>query len=260
MPRGIFHSGHFCQRCHQHARNVLPFVSCFRNTHSFPDTNRCSGYDLVNGTPGKVEGRCLSTVPSGVTLTYASTPFGVSTAWKTATTTLSRNSYVGAIGVVGWNIKFATPTSTSTSTSVASISTSATLTSTSATLAPVSATSTSFSVGLDTTSQTAAPSAISSSSAAGLTTGAKVGIGVGVGVGGVGAIALFVALYTLLRRRKEAVPNTPAPVYYLQQQPPKPERNWQQPAWPLELPGPTKHTPPSPAELGGSPLYFQKHI
>ncbi|RHZ72042.1 hypothetical protein CDV55_106432 [Aspergillus turcosus] len=177
-----------------------------------------SGYDLVDGIPGQVEGRCLSTVSSGATLTYASTPYGDSTAWKTATTTLSQSSTVGAIGVVGWNIKFATPASTSTSTSVTSTSTSA---------------------GPDTTSETAAPSATSSSSAAGLTTGAKVGIGVGVGVGGVGAIALFVALYTLLRRRKEAVPNTP--VHYSQQQP----------AWPSELPGSAKPTPSSPAELGG---------
>lgn len=198
---------------------------------SLLDTNNGRGYDLVDGTPGRVEGRCLSTVSSGETLTYASTPSDDSTAWETATTTLSRSSTVGAIGVVGWNIKVATPTPSSTSTYVSSDTTSET--------ASASATSAS----------TSATSATSSSSSDGLTTGAKAGIGVGVGVGGVGAIALFAALYFFLRRRKEAMPNTP--VHYPQQQPPMPHVNWQQPAWTSELPGPTKPTPASPAELGG---------
>lgn len=205
---------------------------------SFLDTNHCSGYDLADGVPGKVEGRCLSTVSPGMTLTYASTPYGDSTAWKTATTTLSRTSTVGAIGVVGWNIKLATPTRTSTSTSL----------------------------GPDTTSATSIPSAISSatpsatsiSSSGGLTTGAKAGIGVGVGVGGVGAIALFVALYKFLRRRKEAVPDTP--VHYSQQQFSMAQEKLQQPPWPSELPGSTKYTPASPAELPPSPIFIRERI
>ncbi|KAL4781236.1 hypothetical protein BJX76DRAFT_363757 [Aspergillus varians] len=194
-----------------------------------------SGYHLVDGTPGQVEGRCLSTVSSGVTLTYASTPYDDSTAWETATTTLSESSTVGAIGVVGWNINFAAPTLTSTSTSVATNTTTVAINTTTA--------------ATDTKSVAASTSATASPSSDGLTTGAKVGIGVGVGVAGVAALALFAALYLFLRRRKEPIPNTP--VYYLQQQPPMPYSTWQQPAWPSELSGSAKPPPASRAELGG---------
>ncbi|KAB8255367.1 hypothetical protein BDV32DRAFT_142082 [Aspergillus pseudonomiae] len=190
-----------------------------------------SGYYLANRTPGKVNGDCLSDVSSGMTLTYASTPYSDKTAWKTETTTVSKSSTVGAIAVVGWNIRFATPTPTLTPT--------ATSTTTSGTRSASSETTTSI-----TTSSTHGD----------LTIGAKVGIGVGVGVGAIGVIALLVALYFFKHRKRRAPAELPAELPAPDpRQPPM-----YQPVWPpvpiAELPA-TKVRPGqgsmAPAELGG---------
>ncbi|KAI5918707.1 hypothetical protein F4810DRAFT_558552 [Camillea tinctor] len=76
-------------------------------------------YHLENGIPGSVIGDCLSDVPSGATIRFASTSPDNSESWSTATTDLASDSSVGAIAVVGWNIHrtsyitSSTPTTTS---------------------------------------------------------------------------------------------------------------------------------------------------
>ncbi|PWY90679.1 hypothetical protein BO70DRAFT_283656, partial [Aspergillus heteromorphus CBS 117.55] len=145
-----------------------------------------SGYFLSQGTVGEVIGRCLSSVYSGMTLTYASTPLNNHTDWTIVTTTLTTDSTVGAIDIVGWEIKYpvtvaATATSTSTGDSTASTSTS-----TSSTL----------------------PTSIedqSSNSDNGISTASKIGIGIGAGVGAVGIIALLLAFYLFHQRKKLAM-------------------------------------------------------
>ncbi|KAE8353758.1 hypothetical protein BDV28DRAFT_132534 [Aspergillus coremiiformis] len=187
-----------------------------------------SNYYLADATPGRVGGNCLSDVSSGMILTYASTPYGVSTAWKTVTTTLSRSSTVGAIAVVGWNIRFAATTPITTS----SISTSTTTPDTSSAI------------------DTSAPT---STSGGDLSLSAKVGIGVGVAVGALGVISLLVAFYFFTQRTQRTSRTTPDPPEPDPQQPVMFQMN-SQPAWPVELDG-TKHRPGegavSPAELAG---------
>ncbi|KAB8234047.1 uncharacterized protein BDW43DRAFT_66959 [Aspergillus alliaceus] len=186
-----------------------------------------SEYYLADGSPGKIQGNCLSRVSSGMILTYASTPSGDSTAWKIVTTTLSKSSTVGAIAVVGWNIKFpGTTTSTTASTTSINKSTSASAT--------------------PSISSEIATSTTSSTSGSDLTTGTKVGIGVGVGVGALGVIALLVALYFYTHRKERTIPDLHP------QQPPISQANWQ-PALPAEL-YTAKHHPGEgepPAELVG---------
>ncbi|KAL4745270.1 hypothetical protein BDW72DRAFT_61896 [Aspergillus terricola var. indicus] len=194
-------------------------------------------YYLTDGTPGSVVGRCLSDVSSGMTITYASTPSDDSTAWTIVTTTLSRSSTVGAIGVVGWNMKIATTTSpTATSTTTSSTTTS-------------TATSASSATPVATDESTVAAATTTTDSASGLSTGAKVGIGVGVGVGALGVVALLVALYLYTRRNKQPMSSQPDAKAQ-----PMPQTN-EQPVWPSELYAPARPNQwparAPPAELVG---------
>ncbi|GLA01985.1 hypothetical protein AnigIFM60653_001278 [Aspergillus niger] len=147
-------------------------------------------------------------------------------AWAMATTTLTTDSTVGAIDIVGWEIKFpvtATAKATSTSTSTASIS----------------------------STLTSLPSATEDSNTASgnaLSAGAKAGIGIGVGVGAVGIIALILALFLFNKRKRLAMSNqqpVAAYAYY-----PPIARN----ARPAELPGyrgmPGDAWASSPVEMG----------
>ncbi len=157
-----------------------------------------------------------------MTLTYGSTAYDDSTSWSMATTTMTSSSTVGAIGIVGWNIKYPT-----------------TATSTSMTSTPSLTTQSSSTQSSSTTASAASPnlSVSSSSSGSSLTTGAKTGIGVGVSVGAIGVVALLAALY-LFRQRKqrtEAEPAQSLSSYY--SQPPVmsvPQASYQQ-QYPAEL-------------------------
>ncbi|GJP92699.1 hypothetical protein AnigIFM59636_011501 [Aspergillus niger] len=186
-----------------------------------------SGYFLSQGTVGQVTGRCMSSVYSGQTLTYGSTPLSDHTAWTIATTTLTTDSTVGAIDIVGWEIKYpvtATATAISTSTSTASTS-SSTLTSVPSTAEDNTSTSDNS-----------------------LSAGAKAGIGIGVGVGAVGIIALILALFLFNQRKRLAI-NSQQPVAAYAYYPPF-ARN----AKPAELPGfrgmPGDAWASSPVEMG----------
>ena len=162
------------------------------------------GFYLADAVPGSVGGNCLSNVSSGMILTYGSTAYDDSTSWSMATTTMTSSSTVGAIGIVGWNIKYPT---TATSTSMTSTPTSTTQSSTTTTIPLATASAASQS-----------PSVSGSSSGSSLTTGAKTGIGVGIGVGAIGVIALLAALY-LFRQRKQRTEMEPAqslPPHYSQ--------------------------------------------
>ncbi|KAJ5441719.1 hypothetical protein N7491_004125 [Penicillium cf. griseofulvum] len=138
------------------------------------------GFYLADAIPGSVAGNCLSKIFSGMTLTYGSTASDDSTSWSMATTTMTSSSTVGAIGIVGWNIKYP---STATATSM-----------TSATATTPSTSTTSMTSATSQNSNSGSPSS--------LDTGAKIGIGVGIGVGAIGVIALLTTLY-LFRRRKQ---------------------------------------------------------
>ncbi|PYH96560.1 hypothetical protein BO71DRAFT_397020 [Aspergillus ellipticus CBS 707.79] len=138
-----------------------------------------------------------------MTLTYGSTPLSDHNSWALATTTLTTDSTVGAIDIVGWEIKYpVTATATGTATSTARSAT-------------VTATSTS----------TTLPSSIkdeASASGNGLTT---------AGVGAVGIIALLLAIY-FLRQRQRLIMRSQQPVTAYQYYPPT-QRN----SRPTELPG-----------------------
>ncbi|KAH8763293.1 hypothetical protein F5883DRAFT_463466 [Diaporthe sp. PMI_573] len=136
------------------------------------------GYYLADG---EVLGACLSTVNSGYSGIFAYTD-GPSV-WSIMTTTVSaKRSTVGAIAVVGWNIRQTSGTSISTLSFTTSLSQTATPTSSS------------------TTSPTS-----TSGSTSGLARGAAVGIWVGVGLGVIGLASLlaFFCLIRCRRRRRE---------------------------------------------------------
>lgn len=123
-------------------------------------------------------GACLSDVTSGYSGIFAYTELG--SVWSIMTTTVSADSStVGAIAIVGWNIKHASDTSTSTLSSTTSNSPTPTPTS-SSTPSPKSA----------------------SAPTSGLATGTAVGIGVGVALGVIGLVCLF-ASFCLIRRRRQ---------------------------------------------------------
>lgn len=147
------------------------------------------GYQLANGRSGQVVGDCWSQVLPGVTLTYASTPMAASTSWTIVTTTLTQTTSVGAIAVVGWNVKRAGATTTTTMASASTTSNS--------TASAVSST----------TSSTALPSS-SSTPPSDLSLGAKVGIGLGVSLGVIGLMMLLLAM-CILRRQKQHQNQTP---------------------------------------------------
>lgn len=93
-------------------KDISKYISVY-----LTDSVNKRGYYLAHGQPGEVIGDCLSNVSSGMTLTYASTPFMQSTAWTTVTTALTQSSTVGAIAVVGWNVRRAIPAETTTTSS-----------------------------------------------------------------------------------------------------------------------------------------------
>ncbi|KAI1356099.1 hypothetical protein F5Y01DRAFT_268530 [Xylaria sp. FL0043] len=153
-----------------------------------------SGYYLENGIPGSVVGDCLSDVSKGMLLTYASTSADNSDSWYTKTTSLAASSTVGAIAIVGWNIKLATST-TIKSTSSSAISTRSNPISTPS---PVSVSSSSPS-----------PSS-SSTNSSHISPGIAAGIGVGVGLGVIGTASLLVVLYLMKRRKRRRLTETPS--------------------------------------------------
>ncbi|KAK6949230.1 hypothetical protein Daesc_009304 [Daldinia eschscholtzii] len=163
-----------------------------------------SGYYLENGIPGSVGGDCLSDVSSGMRLTYASTSTGNSDIWSTETTSLTEGSTVGAIAIVGWNIKLARPTMDASSKPATSSSDS---TSTSESISTPSPSANSPSA-----SPPPSSSSSSSNSSSHISPGVAAGIGVGVGLGVVGATALIVTL-CLMRRRKRKTLTEPPQVY-----------------------------------------------
>ncbi|KAH9988826.1 hypothetical protein F4779DRAFT_610745 [Xylariaceae sp. FL0662B] len=191
-----------------------------------------SGYYLKNGTPGSVGGDCLSDISSGATLTFASTSGFDSTSWRTATTTLSDKSYVGAIAVVGWNIESASSTTSATSpqSTVSSFS-SATIT---------SSTGPSDNPSLISTSQPPSNPTPVSQKSTNISAGTAAGIGVGVGVGVIlFSILVYIGCVKRSRKREEAnfgVENN-QPVQHPQN------------TWPSEL-----HPEAVKAELEGSRL------
>lgn len=160
-----------------------------------------------------------------MTLTFASTAFGRSETWNTATTTLTRSSIVGAIAVVGWNIEVESsttsrpsssstrlPSSTQPSSSVHSYSS---MHLSSITSKPsvtfISASSTSNGRTFTTShmlqspaSSSTNPGQSSSSSSSGITTGTAIGIGLGVGLGVIGIASLIGAVYLLRRKKRKA--------------------------------------------------------
>ncbi|KAI1807001.1 hypothetical protein F4811DRAFT_62427 [Daldinia bambusicola] len=147
-----------------------------------------SGYYLENGIPGSVVGDCLSDVSKGMRLTYASTSTANSEIWSTETTSLSENSYVGAIAIVGWNIEFAKPTTIDDSSKSVTLSSNSTPTS-----------------GFTSTSSSLQSPSPSSSDPPHMSPGVAAGIGLGVGFGVVGIIALLVTLFLMRRRKRKGL-------------------------------------------------------
>ncbi|KAI1490880.1 hypothetical protein F5X96DRAFT_512519 [Biscogniauxia mediterranea] len=154
------------------------------------------GYHLENGIPGSVMGDCLSNVPSGMTLTFASTSEDNSESWSTATTALASDSSVGAIAIVGWNMHRTSHT-TSPTTTMTTPPISLSTTFSSIANSPNPTTSSSVSMPLQPTDTPGQSSGISSGTAA--------GIGIGAGLSAVGVIALIVAICVTRRRKRRAL-------------------------------------------------------
>ncbi|KAI1380805.1 hypothetical protein F4677DRAFT_198805 [Hypoxylon crocopeplum] len=180
-----------------------------------------SGYYLGNGVPGSIVGDCRSDVSAGMVLTYASTSTDNSNAWHTETTSLTRSSTVGAIAIVGWNIKLATPTTTSssrieTTTSSAAVSPNSISVSSSS---PISSSPVSSSpIPLSSIPSSSIPSSsIPSSSilsspennSSQISPGVATGIGVGVGLGVIGTASLLAALCLMRRRKRKRLAEVP---------------------------------------------------
>ena len=138
-----------------------------------------SGYQYFED----VYGNCLSSVSAGEVLTYASassSPAPSPDDWSTVTTTLDTDSTVGAVAVVGWNIKGAT----------------------SPTPSPTTSPSNTASATGDTSTNPSLPSPTQTTPDNGLSSGAKAGIGVGVALGVLGILALLATFFLLRRRRR----------------------------------------------------------
>lgn len=186
------------------------------------------GFYLADAVPGSVGGNCLSNVSSGMTLTYGSTAYDDSTSWSMATTTITSSSTIGAIGIVGWNIKYPTTATSTSMASTPSLTTQSSSTQSSTTMTTPSTTASAASQN---------PSVSSSSSSSNLTTGAKTGIGVGVSVGAIGVIALLTTLY-LFRQRKQRTETElvqSLPPYYSQSSAMSVPQASYQPQYPAEL-------------------------
>ncbi|KAI1851344.1 hypothetical protein JX266_003419 [Neoarthrinium moseri] len=164
-----------------------------------------SGYSVANGRSNSIGGDCRSTALSGMVLTYASTSGIATTSWSTATTTLTRNVGVGAIAVVGWNIKQTTSTTTSSDVlETASILVTDTQGSAPRISSGSIATSTEQQAtgAIQTSASTDSQAAPILGSSGGLSAGSSIGIGVGVAVGFIGIVALLIALYMVRNRRR----------------------------------------------------------
>ncbi|KAI1420124.1 hypothetical protein F5Y12DRAFT_792225 [Xylaria sp. FL1777] len=146
-----------------------------------------SGYYLENGVPGSVVGDCLSDVSSGMLLTYASTSADISGPWYIKTTSLTESSTVGAIAIVGWNIKLTTPTKIET---------------TSSSLMPTSNSA-------STSSLSPGPSSSFPNNSPQISPGIAAGISVGVGLGVIGTASLLVVLCLMRRRKKRSLAAAP---------------------------------------------------
>ncbi|KPM41817.1 hypothetical protein AK830_g4751 [Neonectria ditissima] len=161
-----------------------------------------SGYTLANGVENSIIGDCESHIKSGATLTFMSTREGESTSWKEATTTLDASSTIGAIAVVGWNIRATTSSSPSSTAASGTSSTSSTASSTTQSTIPSS-------------TSTSQPTDVGQS--AGLSTSTTIGVGVGVALGVIGIAALGVAIFLIRRKKaktKKAETANTAPAYY----------------------------------------------
>ncbi len=152
------------------------------------------GYYLGNSVLGSVVGDCLSDVSAGMLLTYASTSADKSHLWHTETTSLTRGSTVGAIAIVGWNIKLTTPTTIETTTP-------------SSATTPFNPTPTSKSIPAM-SSSSPSPSS-SSNNASQISPGVAAGIGVGVGLGVIGTALLLVILCRIRRRKRRSLAEAP---------------------------------------------------
>lgn len=184
-------------------------------------------------------------------LTYASTPSGEATSWKIVTTTLTRSWTVGAIAVVGWNIRYdaVTPTATATATT-ASITTGPELPSTFSSSGIPSTTSN------NTSTSAPAPPMVTRT----LPTGIKVGIGVGAGLGVLGVSALLAALYIFRRRKRQQATTKSVSVLYNEQRPGS-RGDWRRTQWPVELDGTRGAAVKAyryPAELDGTRQLHRK--
>ncbi|KAI1079998.1 hypothetical protein F5B20DRAFT_580791 [Whalleya microplaca] len=167
-----------------------------------------SGYYLENGIPGSVKGDCLSDISSGAILTFASTSGDDSSLWSTATTTLSANSYVGAIAVVGWNIG-------TTGSTISAASQSSTVSPSSSTISsPTESLATPGPVSTSQPSSNLAPIIQESTSlSARAATGVGVGVGLGVAVVIIGLVAFTIYVKRIRgRERRSAEDGTDPPV------------------------------------------------
>lgn len=206
MPTQLDHRGYIYQGRCEHRSNVLPPVSWSINTlcrYARLILMSCpSGYYLADGLMGEVVGACQSDVSTGQSGTWAYTDDG--SAWSTITTTVSASlSTVGAIAIVGWNVKQTSVISTTLPSTMSVIKSSSILissTSTASSSAPTIISAASYA--------TATSSAISDhstlvASQPALSTGARVGIGLAVALGVLGAISLLVSLYLTRKRRSK---------------------------------------------------------
>ncbi|KAG8166589.1 hypothetical protein KVR01_002278 [Diaporthe batatas] len=139
------------------------------------------GYYLAHSTKGEVVGDCLSNVAGHFSGVFAYIDDG--SVWSVSTGTVTDLTTVGAVAVIGWNIR-QTPETASTSPTLSSPTTES-----------LSSTSTPT-----TSSATSSPTSTGGWTS-GLPRGAAVGIGVGVGLGVVG-LASLIASFILIRRRK----------------------------------------------------------
>ncbi|KAK8050451.1 hypothetical protein PG994_012181 [Apiospora phragmitis] len=117
LSRRLVDAGLVPEGREEHRGHVLSIKSL---TRPLPSALRHRGYKLANGLPGSIKGHCRSTAVSGDVLTYAMTAYSDSSAWQTATTTLTTGSFIGAIAVVGWNIRAKTGTAAAPTTASAS--------------------------------------------------------------------------------------------------------------------------------------------
>lgn len=182
MSKQLGHRGYVCERQREHRSNVLPSVSANIRTYCrrarSTDGMFSSGYYLAHGQEGQVVGDCLSDVTSGFSGVWAHTDGG--SIWSVMSTTVSvASSTVGAIAIVGWNIK-----ETAVSTSPPSSNIMPTITG-----------------GLASSTNPALVQSPADGSTPTLATGTAVGIGVGVALGVLGFISLLVS-FCLIRRRK----------------------------------------------------------